>query len=147
VRIHRAREQRLQLEAVEIAFELVELRLGLGQGGLLVGGVGLLLGELEEDADFLDLPDQRVERIQLRADRIGLVDDALGPEVVVPEGGREGLRLQFLEFTSFGIDVKDSLAFPGGCFGPGSGAVSSLRSLRRLRLVGFQEDQSSTARP
>jgi hypothetical protein len=96
VRVQLPGQKGFDLEARIVLLKLLELLLGLAQDALPARPLLLFRGELQEDADLLELLDQRVEGLEDGAQRVGLVDGLLGPEVVVPEGGRQRLRLELV---------------------------------------------------
>src|SRR5439155_13917846 len=103
-RVVRAREQRLDLEAVGVRLDGRGRGLGLGERGL----VGLADGEVEEDARVLEAPGVRAPRLERAPERLQPLDGLLRLLGRVPEPRRGHRRLELARLAALPLEVKAS---------------------------------------
>ena len=100
-----AGQQRPNLELAECLADRRQLDLGLGERV----GVALLLGHLEQDAQVVEPPAQRLNPGELALDVRQAARDALGLLLVVPQIRSGGLLVEVGQLTAHLVEVEDRL--------------------------------------
>jgi hypothetical protein len=106
--VDRAREHPRELGSPDALLERGDLRLGLGDGRLVVLG----RPELEQDARVLEVARQLLDAPDLLLDPGAATGDALGLLLIVPETRGEGQLLEPVDLRLELREVKDAPLAP-----------------------------------